>query len=547
MSNNDSTGSVSGEHATTPEELLGIGAGEDILIVDDNEANLVAFDAALAPLGRRLVMVQSGVEALSKMLAQDFALVILDVSMPGMTGIECAEMIRKRQRTRGIPIIFVTGLTVQDQAILEGYDAGGFDFVVKPVRAEVLRAKVRVFLKLQERTREMQNHAAARRQLELAAHDLKLREQEQRHQSELLAMRVQQLAEMDRRKDELLAILGHQLRNPLQALQLAIDALHGQPDVPPDLLDRIHLIFEKRVRALNQLVDDLLDIAKLSAGQIELQAHPIKLADVVRQVVETAEPMLDGRTIELALDDDVVVGGDAARLSRCVANLMDNAIKYTERGTGRIKVELSEKAGRALLRITDNGRGIAPVLLAQIFDVFARTEGASGVGLGLAIVRRLVDVHGGHVRALSAGEGRGATFEIDLPMAATIAPHVEEDLRPTRPLRVVVCEDAHDIRELAADLLRADGHTVYQAADGAAAIQLIETERPDIALVDLVLPDIDGFTVARTVRRNLGASAPRMVAITALTTAAPQADFDEHLLKPASRERMLSVLARLSR
>ena len=533
----------------TPEELLGIGAGEDILIVDDNEANLVAFEAALGPLGRKLVMVQSGVEALAKMLSQDFALVILDVSMPGMTGFECAQMIRERKRTRGIPIIFVTGLTVQDQAILDGYEVGGFDFLVKPIRAEVLRAKARVFIELQERTREMQRHAAARRDLETAAYDSQLREQQQRHEAELLSVRVQQLAELDRRKDELLAILGHQLRNPLQALQLAIDTLQGQPDIPAQLLDRIHQIIERRVRLLNQLVDDLLDVAKLSSGEIELVAHPIKLADLVRQVVESHEPSLEGRAIALELDDSVIVEGDPARLARCITNLIDNAIKFTEH-TGHIKVEVgANAASRGILRVTDDGRGIAPKLLPQIFDVFSRADREAGLGLGLAIVRRLVEVHGGVVRANSAGEGRGSAFEIDLPLAASVAPRVEEDIRPARPLRVVVCEDAHDIRELAADLLRADGHTVYQAADGARAIELIERERPDVALVDLVLPDIDGFTVARTVRSRLGTNAPRMVAITALSTAtgSAQSEFDEHILKPASRERMLSVLARVSR
>ncbi|HEY5923804.1 MAG TPA: response regulator [Kofleriaceae bacterium] len=546
MSNTRAPGSDTAEQPI-PDELLGIGAGEDILIVDDNEANLVAFDAALAPLGRKLVMVQSGVEALAKMLAQDFALVILDVSMPGMSGLECAQMIRERKRTRGVPILFVTGLSVQDQAILEGYEVGGFDFLVKPIRAEVLRAKVRVFLTLQERTREMQRHARARQALEAAAYEMQMREQEQRHQSELLEMRVEQLNEMDRRKDELLAILGHQLRNPLQALQLAIDTLHGQTDVPPHVLERIHHVFENRVQSLNQLVNDLLDIAKLSAGEIELEPHPVKLADLVRQVVETAEPSLEGRTIELALDDRTVVGGDATRLARCITNLLDNAIKFTERGTGKIRIELSTANGKGLLRVSDNGRGIPRTLLPQIFDIFSRSEGTAGLGLGLAIVKRLVEVHGGSVRATSEGEGHGAVFEIQLTAVTTVAPHVEEDLRPTRPLRVVVCEDANDIRELAADLLRADGHTVFQAADGTAAIALIEAERPDVALVDLVLPDIDGFTVARTVRLRLGKGAPRLVAITALTSAASsRTDFDEHLLKPASRERILSVLARVS-
>jgi signal transduction histidine kinase len=529
-----------------PDELLGVGAGEDILIVDDNELNLTAFEVALAPLGRRIVLVQSGVEALAKMLQQDFAVVILDVSMPAMSGIECAQMIRERKRTRGLPIIFVTGLSVQDQAILEGYEAGGFDFLVKPVRAEVMRAKVRVFLELQERTREMQRHAKARHELEVAASESRLREQEQRHQAELLELRVKQLGEMDRRKDELLAILGHQLRNPLQALQLAIDTLHSQPDVPRKVVERVHQVFEARVHSLNQLVDDLLDIAKLSAGQIELHTHPVKLADLVHQVIEAVQPSLEGRTLELTLNETVVVDGDPRRLARCIANLLDNAIKFTDRG-GRIRVELARGGDRAVLRVIDNGRGIAPGLMPNVFDVFARPEGTLGVGLGLAIVRRLIEVHEGTVRAFSEGEGKGATFELELPLAASVAPHVEEDLRPTRPLRVVVCEDAHDIRELAADLLRADGHTVFLAADGAAAIKLIEAERPDVALVDLVLPDIDGFTVARTVRLKLGSGAPRMVAITALASASAQAEFDEHLLKPASRERMLSVLARVSR
>ena len=533
MSNAESSGELA------PEELFGVGAGEDILIVDDNEANLTAFQAALEPLGRKLVKVQSGVEALAKMLRQDFSLVILDVSMPGMSGIECAQMIRERKRTRGLPILFVTGLSVQDTAILEGYEAGGFDFLVKPVRAEVLRAKVRVFLELQERTREMQRHARN-------AHESSLREQEQRHQAELLELRVKQLGEMDRRKDELLAILGHQLRNPLQALQLAIDTLHGQPDVPAKVVERIHTIFEQRVRSLNQLVDDLLDIAKLSAGQIELSAHPIKLADLVRQVVGDVQPVLESRTVELALDEVAVVDGDAGRLARCIANLLDNAIKFTQRD-GRIRIEVAREADRAVLRVSDNGRGVAPALVANLFDPFTRPEGTVGVGLGLAIVRRLAEVHNGTARAFSAGEGQGATFELELPLATSVEPMIEEDLRPNRPLRVVVVEDASDIRELAAALLRADGHTVFLAADGAAAIKLIEAERPDVALVDLVLPDIDGFTVARTVRLKLGTKAPRLVAITALASAPTRAEFDEHLLKPASRERLLSALARVSR
>ena len=358
-------------------------------------------------------------------------------------------------------------------------------------------------------------------------------------------MRVHQLAELDRRKDELLAILGHQLRNPLQALQLAVDMLHLQTDVPPESIDRLHSIIEQRVRNLNQLVDDLLDIAKISTGEIELERQPIQLANVVRDVVMGRMSRVSGRTIDMTLDDSVIVIGDAKRLERCVNNLLDNALKFTDRG-GRIQISLGRVGERARLHVVDNGRGIAPEMLPQIFDVFARADGTAGLGLGLAIVRRLIEVHGGVVWARSAGKGHGAKLEIELPLAPTRTRLLDE-VRPARPLRVVVCEDSHDIRELTADLLRADGHTVYQAADGLAAIALIESERPDVALVDLVLPDIDGFTVARTVRTRLGSLAPRLVAITALSNPLSPMDFDEYVLKPASRERMLSVLARVSR
>lgn len=541
MSDSETTGS----EIATPDDQLGIGAGEDILVVDDDETNLVAFDAALAPLGRKVVVVRSGLEALAKLLLQDFALVILDVSMPGMTGLECARMIRERERSRGLPIIFITGLSVQDEAILDGYEVGGFDFLVKPIRPEVLRAKVRVFLTLQKRTREMQQHAAARRELEVAAHQLKLHAQAQRHEAELLAMRVHQLAELDRRKDELLAVLGHQLRNPLQALQLAVDMLQVQAAVPPEALGRIHWIIEQRVHTLGQLVDDLLDIAKLSSGEIELQRERLKLADVIRQAVVKRCPSLEGRTIDLTLDDTVYVNADPKRLARCFTNMLDNAIKFTE-CNGTIQIVLARVGERARIHFIDDGRGIAPALLPQIFDVFARADGTAGLGLGLAIVRRLIEVHGGVVWASSAGKDHGATFEVELPLAIPAAPVIREP-RPARPLRVVVCEDSHDIRELTADVLRADGHTVFMASNGAGAIALIELERPDVALIDLVLPDIDGFTVARTVRTRLGASAPRMVAITALSNAMSPMEFDEYVLKPASRERMLSVIARVSR
>jgi CheY-like chemotaxis protein len=211
------------------EELLDIGIGDDILVVDDSPANLIAVDAALASLGRKLVFARSGVEALGKLLDQDFALILLDVAMPGMTGIETARLIRSRERSRGTPILFVTGKSWQDDEIDQAYEVGGFDFLIKPVRPEVLRAKARVFLTLQERTRALRRQAEELRASQARLYEHELQEQRNRFESELLDAKLQQLAEGERRQHELAGIIGNELLNPLQTLHMAFDLLRAHP------------------------------------------------------------------------------------------------------------------------------------------------------------------------------------------------------------------------------------------------------------------------------------------------------------------------------
>src|SRR5712671_5737498 len=189
--------------------------GRDILVVDDNDTNLIAIEAALVPLGRKLVLARSGVEALARLLEQDFALIVLDVAMPGMDGFETARLVRSRARNRATPIIFVTGLSWQDDAILKGYELGAFDFLMKPIRPEVLRAKASVFVQLQERTIELQHKADELREAQARAHERELVAQRKRFETEAMERQMQQMTETDRRKDEFLAILSHELRNPL--------------------------------------------------------------------------------------------------------------------------------------------------------------------------------------------------------------------------------------------------------------------------------------------------------------------------------------------
>src|ERR1051325_5966125 len=256
-------------------EPLRITYGRDILVVDDNQTNLIAIEAALSPLGRKLVLAHSGVEALGRLLEQDFALIILDVAMPGMDGFETAKLVRTRERNRATPIIFITGLSWENDAVLRGYELGAFDFLMKPIRPEVLRAKATVFVQLQERTIELAIKAEELHQAQTRGCERELQAQRRRFEAEVMERQMQQLAETDRRKDEFLAILAHELRNPLQPLQTAVEVLEHDPDKPVPV--RIRKIVQRQVQPITRLVADLLAVSRFTAGKLELRREPVDL------------------------------------------------------------------------------------------------------------------------------------------------------------------------------------------------------------------------------------------------------------------------------
>jgi signal transduction histidine kinase len=529
--------------------------GRDILVVDDNQTNLIAIEAALASLGRQLVLAHSGVEALARLLEQDFALIILDVAMPGMDGFETAKLIRSRDRNRATPIIFVTGLSWQDDAVLRGYELGAFDFLMKPIRPEVLRAKATVFVQLQERTIELAEKAEELRRVEKRAYERELHAQRRRFEAEVLERQMQQLAETDRRKDEFLAILSHELRNPLQPLQTAVEVLEHDPDAPVPA--RIRGIIQRQVHHITRLVDDLLDISRLNAGKLELRREPVSLGAIVDEAAQACAAAAQSRRHGIEIgggDNPAIVYGDPVRLVQVVCNLLHNAIKYTEPG-GRVRVEWGTSGEHGLIRVIDNGRGIPAELVPTIFDMFVQerttSDGAGGLGLGLGLVKRLIEMHGGTVRASSPGPGRGSTFEISLALAER--PPVDRAVAragtapATGPLRTVVVDDARDLRELVADLLRLRGHEVTIVEDGPTAVEVICRERPDVALIDIGLPDMDGYEVARQVREKLAGERPRLIAMTGYgqasdRTAAFDAGFDAHIVKPATADQILRAL-----
>jgi signal transduction histidine kinase len=383
------------------EDVLGVSSGSAILIVDDSATNLVAYEAALAPLGRQLILASSGDEALAKLLEQDYALILLDVSMPGMNGLETARLIRGRPRTSTTPLIFISGQAWTDDVVVDAYRLGALDFVTKPILPEVLRAKARLYLQLQERT------------LELLRRTSDLHEADQLH--------AEDTAENDR-KDELIALLGHELRNPLAVMTSALDVMA----LREGSLGRELVIVQRQIRHLARMVDDLVDVSRIRHGTIEIRPTRVPVALAVADAIENVRPLLDSKshTVEVEVATDLSVEADPARLVQALTKAFDNAARYTPTG-GRICVSATRDTSFIRLCVEDNGQGISRELLPRIFDAFvqeprALDRSAGGLGLGLTLVRTLVELHGGRVTADSPGDGLGTTLAIYWPQARAV-------------------------------------------------------------------------------------------------------------------------------
>jgi signal transduction histidine kinase len=528
-----------------------------VLVVDDDEGSLHAVGALLRGLPARIELARSGEEALRHLLHEDFAVVVLDVQMPGMSGLETAALVRQRRRSRRTPIIFLTGHGADHEQVLRGYGLGAVDFLTKPVvPQEILRDKVAWFVDAQrqalELERERERAAAAERRELLAEAARRAEEQE-------LRRRAADLAEADRRKDEFLAMLAHELRNPLAPVVGALEILRHDR-ATPDARRRALAAADRQVRHLARLVDDLGDVSRIRRGKVELRRAPLDLRGVLEDAVAAAEPLARAQGQALAAEvapEPLWVDGDAVRLAQIVGNLLHNAVKYTDAG-GHLALAAAREGPQIVVRVEDDGIGIAPDLLPQVFDPFVQAEqpahrARGGLGLGLALVKSLVERHGGSVRAESAGPGRGSAFEVRLP---AIAPPLAEPvpLRPTArraalaPLRIAVIEDNPDIRETLRELLELRGHEVLEAEDGPQGVALVLARRPDVALVDIGLPGLDGYAVAARLR---AACRTRLVALSGYgggedRSRAAEAGFEAHLVKPVEFEDLARVLERLT-
>jgi two-component system, sensor histidine kinase len=536
----------------------------DILVVDDTPENLTAIEVALDELDYRLVKVQSGKEALRRLLKQDFALILLDVQMPGMTGFETARLIRARDRSRHVPIIFITAYDRDDAEVLEAYRLGAVDFLFKPIQPEILKAKASVFVELSRRTQEVERQAEQIRAHVLQERENWLVEQRNRLEAEALKRRLEEqrlhaaelerlnrrLEEDDRRKDEFIAVLGHELRNPLAPLVNGLELLETADG---DAVERARQVMRRQVEHLIRLVDDLLDMSRVSRGKIELRPRRMCAGDLLDQAVSLATPAINERGHTLTTEREgaqLILDGDEVRLTQVLANLLNNAARYTEPG-GRISIGVHASEGGVEFRVRDNGRGIPKELLPRVFELFVQErQGGGGLGIGLTLVKQLVGMHQGSVEARSDGPGRGSEFRVWLPASADQslpAPASDVDDVPTtmpeagvqRPLHVALVEDNDDVRLLMGEVLESWGHEVRQASTGAIGVDLILEQRPDIAFIDIGLPDMDGYELARQVRTALGQDKPLLVALSGFSQRrdrerASSAGFDDHLAKPAN-------------
>jgi PAS domain S-box-containing protein len=374
------------------------------------------------------------------------------------------------------------------------------------------------------------------------------------------------LREMDRRKDEFLATLAHELRNPLAPLRNCLHILrlvdNGEAGAQVDV-ERLHAVMERQVGQLVRLVDDLLEVSRITRGMVPLHVQSVALADVVERAIETSRPLLDAAHHALVVSlpaEPLLLQADPVRLAQVLSNLLNNAAKYTEAG-GRIALSASREGDEVVLLVQDNGLGMATDQVERVFDLFHQAEhslgrAGGGLGIGLTLVRSLVEMHGGTVIARSAGLGQGSEFEVRLKIGqedlAPMPPRTDEPVAPTQRLRLLLVDDNREHTDSLALFMRMQGHAVRTAYDAASALTWQVAFAPDAVLLDLGMPGVDGYEVCRRLRANDGGDALVVVAITGFGQVedrkrSAEAGFDAHLVKPVDPIALLSLVDSLLR
>src|SRR2546428_1196192 len=414
----------------------------NILLVDDQPSKLLTYETILGDLGENLLTASSATEALECLLKNEIAVVLVDVCMPELDGYELAAMIRQHPRFQRTSIIFVSAILMTDLDRLRGYECGAVDYVPVPVVPEILRAKVSVFAELYRKT-----SALERLNSEL--------EQRVAERTADLQATTSALQEADRRKTQFLAMLAHELRNPLAPIRNAVEILRrsgGDEQKAKPVTE----MMQRQVGQMVRLVDDLLDVSRISRVKIELRKQQVELASVVYHAVEAIRPVCVSMDHELTVTlppQPTYLNADPIRLTQVVGNLLNNACKFTEKG-GHIRLTVEREGTQVLVRVQDTGIGIAAEQLPRIFETFVQADTSlersrDGLGLGLTLVKNLVEMHDGSVEASSAGVGQGSEFVVRLPLLSDVLPPQPREPSRAEPdatvqRRILLVDDNRD-------------------------------------------------------------------------------------------------------
>jgi signal transduction histidine kinase len=538
----------------------------NILLVDDQPSNLMALSAILEGLGQNLIAAHTGQEALRDVLNMDFAVILLDVQMPEVDGFETAELIRNRERSRHTPIIFLTAYEQNDIQAFKGYALGAVDFLCKPLVPDVLRSKVSVFVELKRMAVKLERQAEQIRETERRERERLLLEERQRWEldrlraeSEKDRKRAEELAAADRRKDEFLAMLGHELRNPLAPILNALHLMRLRAG-PDDETAAMRELIDRQARLMTRLVDDLLDVSRITRGSIHLRKSRVNLRDIVALTVDSMRPFLTAHRHQIAVEmgqEPMWLNADATRLEQIIANLLQNAGKYMEDG-GNIRLTVEPRPDHVELTVRDQGIGMSADLLPHVFDLFMQGDKSldrsqGGLGIGLTLARRLVELHGGTIEAASHGPGQGSTFTVRLPTLPTapadaVPSQCAAGASPPPHRRVLVVDDNLDAATSLAMVLRLEGHEVSMAHDGPTALAAIALHRPEVVFLDIGLPGMSGYEVARRARQDGSMNDGLLVAMTGYgqdqdRQNCHEAGFDLHLVKPVDPTMIREMLA----
>jgi len=513
-----------------------------VLVVEDN-ADMNRFVSEC--LGRRYEVISAfdGGDGLEKAARFRPTLIVSNIMMPRVSGVEMIAELRQLPQLSSTPILLLSAKADED-LMVKLLDEGAQDFIVKPFSERELLVRVRNLVVAQQ-AREATIESLAR-------------EHDAREEAEV----QKRLAEnANRAKDEFLAMLGHELRNPLSPILTALQLMKLRGESGSE---RERTVIERQVNHLTRLVDDLLDVSRIARGRVELKTEIVELSEVVAKAIEMASPLLEQRTHTLTVDvprRGLLVDGDPTRLGQVVSNLLTNAAKYTPPG-GRISIRAELVDDEIVLSVRDTGIGMTADVLPRVFDLFVQERQAldrsqGGLGIGLTIVRNLIERHGGSVSARSDGPGTGSEFIVRLPVAGlahaiglpapTSSEMAEGAIRPGGAVRILVVDDNEDGAEMLAETLSGKGYETRVAHDAPTALRVAADFAPDIAFLDLGLPVMDGYELASHLRGLPGLEGVRLVAVTGYGQESDrqrtrQAGFHHHLVKPVNIDAIEATL-----